>query len=272
MENLGDDDETQTEYQSIDIAPQSGASKPAEIYFVPRGLSNIAEVDELESLSPLIDSKVLNMNQQTQEFKDKTPHIYTVCGRGARSSFRALQHGLDTHEFAVSDLPGTPNGVWTLRRKASDKYDAYIVVSFANATLVLAVNEGGVEECFDTGFLSDTPTLATSLAGNDSFVQIYPLGIRHIRAGKRPSEWKTPAGQVIVHCATNERQVVVGLSNGEIVYFELDNAGHLNEFQDRKEMTSAVTCLCLGPVPTGRVRSKFLVSDLMLIIGYWMRG
>jgi hypothetical protein len=54
---------------------------------------------------------------------------------------------------------------------------------------------------------------------------------------------------------------VIALSGGELVYFELDNQGQLNEYQERKEMTSNVTCLSVGEVPEGRQRSRFLVSD-----------
>ena len=40
-------------------------------------------------------------------------------------------------EMAVSPLPGNPTAVWTIKRSAADEFDAYIVVSFSNATLVL---------------------------------------------------------------------------------------------------------------------------------------
>jgi len=40
-------------------------------------------------------------------------------------------------EMAVSPLPGNPTAVWTIKRSAADEFDAYIIVSFSNATLVL---------------------------------------------------------------------------------------------------------------------------------------
>ena len=40
-----------------------------------------------------------------------------------------------------------------------------------------------------------------------SNLQIYPDGIRHIRADKRVNEWKTPGKKTITKCAVNERQV-----------------------------------------------------------------
>ena len=53
-------------------------------------------------------------------------------------------------------------------------------------------------------------------------MQIYPEGIRHIRSDKRVNEWKTPGKKTIVKCAVNQRQVVIALSDGELVYFEMD--------------------------------------------------
>lgn len=55
-----------------------------------------------------------------------------------------------------------------------DEYDAYIIVSFVNATLVLSIGET-VEEVTDSGFLGTTPTLSCSQLGDDALVQV-----RHI--------------------------------------------------------------------------------------------
>lgn len=51
---------------------------------------------------------------------------------------------------------------------------------------------------------------------------MYPDGIRHIRADKRVNEWKAPGKKTIVKCAVNQRQVVIALTGGELVYFEMD--------------------------------------------------
>jgi len=72
------------------------------------------------------------------------------------------------------------------------------------------------------------------------------------------NEWRVPIGRNIVKATSNERQVAVGLSGGEVVYFELDHGGQLNEFQERKEMGCEITALTLGPIPHGRLRTKFL--------------
>jgi splicing factor 3B subunit 3 len=103
----------------------------------------------------------------------------------------------------------------------ADEFDSYIIVSFVNATLVLSIGES-VEEVVDSGFLGTTPTLSCSALGDDALVQVYPDGIRHIRADKRVNEWKAPGKKTVMRCAVNRRQVVIALSGGELVYFEMD--------------------------------------------------
>ena len=54
------------------------------------------------------------------------------------------------------------------------------------------------------------------------------------------------------------------------MYFELDVRGQLNEYRERREMASDICALAVGPIPEGRLRSKFLVSairvfDIILI-------
>lgn len=53
----------------------------------------------------------------------------------------------------------------------TDEYDAYIIVSFKNATLVLSIGET-VEEVTDSGFLGTTPTLSCSALNDDALVQV----------------------------------------------------------------------------------------------------
>ncbi|KAI9090485.1 CPSF A subunit region-domain-containing protein [Phlyctochytrium arcticum] len=250
IENLGDDDEEQMEYESAEL-PQGEDADEVIVYFNPRGLRNLALVDEMESLGPMIDTKILNLAE------DDSPQVYTLCGRGARSTFRMLRHGLEVLEMAVSELPGNPNAVWTVKASKKEEFDNFIVVSFVDATLVLSIGET-VEEVTDTGFLNSTPTLTVAQLGDDALVQVYPRGIRHIRADRRVSEWKAPGNKAIVRAACNQKQVVIALSGGELVYFELDQSGQLNEYQERKEMAGAITSLSIGPIPDGRQRSPFL--------------
>ena len=195
--------------------------------------------------------------------KTGSPYLAALCGKGPRSSLRMLQHGLAVSEMAISELPGNPNAVWTVRKRRDDPHDAYIVVSFVNATLVLSIGET-VEEVTDSGLITDTPTLCVALLGDDSIVQVYSGGIKLVRADGRVQDIKSPKGKPVVHAAANQRQVVIALSGGEgnLIYYQLDAAGSLAEV-DKKDTAQEVSCLALGSVPEGRQQTPFLA------VGKW---
>lgn len=156
---------------------------------------------------------------------------------------------------------------------------------------VLSIGET-VEEVSDSGFLGPVPTLQVQLLVDDSLLQviyswmaistnqhlvpvqgnavfhffgslnvfrlqIHPGGLRHIRSDRRINEWRAPGRKVIVRAATNERQVVIAMSGGEIIYFELAAAGTLME-TEKKEIGADIISLDVAPVSAGRQRSRFL--------------
>jgi splicing factor 3B subunit 3 len=248
FEKLGDDDD-ETEFVSDDV-PTDAKAHYNPVYFYPRPTENLALVESIDSMNPLLDCKVANLTDED------APQIYTACGTGARSTFRMIKHGLEVNEIVASDLPGIPSAVWTLKLNRGDEYDAYIVLSFTNGTLVLSIGET-VEEVNDSGFLTSVPTLAAQLLGDDGLIQVHPRGIRHICKGE-VQEWAVPQHRTIVAATTNQHQVAVALSSGEIIYFEMDSDGSLAEYDEKVEMNGTVTCLSLGDVPEGRRRSSFL--------------
>lgn len=249
FEKLGDDDE-ETEFISDDF-PVDPTEPYTPVYFHLRPAENLSLVQSIDSMNPLMDCKVANLTEED------APQIYSICGTGARSTFRTLKHGLEVSEMVESELPFVPSAVWTTKLAKHDAYDAYIILSFSNATLVLSIGET-VEEVTDTGFLSSASTLAVQQLGEDGLIQVHPKGIRHIRADRRVNEWPAPQHRSIVAATTNSTQVAVALSSGEIVYFEMDSDGSLAEYDEKKEMSGTVTCLSLGEVPEGRQRSQFL--------------
>ncbi|KAG7031633.1 Spliceosome-associated protein [Cucurbita argyrosperma subsp. argyrosperma] len=246
FQSIGDD--ADVESSSATLMETEEGFQP--VFFQPRRLKNLVRIDQVESLMPIMDMKIVNL------FEEETPQIFTLCGRGPRSSLRILRPGLAISEMAVSELPGVPSAVWTVKKNINDEFDAYIVVSFANATLVLSIGET-VEEVSDSGFLDTTPSLAVSLIGDDSLMQVHPNGIRHIREDGRINEWRTSGKRTIVKVGSNRLQVVIALSGGELIYFEMDMTGQLIEVE-KHEMSGDVACLDIAPVPEGRQRSRFL--------------
>ncbi|KAJ2323301.1 pre-mRNA-splicing factor rse1, partial [Coemansia sp. RSA 2702] len=208
----------------------------------------------VEGLGPVVRSRVLNLADE------EAPQIYMLSGRGARSALKIARHGLEVSELAVTELPGTPRAVWTLRRREQDTYDELIVISFLDATLALSVGED-IEEVRDSGLLATAPTLALHSVDGGGMVQVTPKAVRHVMPDGRVSEWLPPQGREIVCAAANSRQVVVALARtgGHCVYFELHaQRGMLREHEGALHVGSDVTCLALSPVAAGRLHAAFL--------------
>uniref|UniRef100_A0A7S3VLT8 DNA damage-binding protein 1 n=1 Tax=Dunaliella tertiolecta TaxID=3047 RepID=A0A7S3VLT8_DUNTE len=241
------EDEEDVESSSATLVQTEEGFQP--VFFDPRPLKNLLLVDELPSLMPILDMKVANL------LGEEIPQIYALTGRGPRSALAVLRPGLAVTELAASPLPGNPTAVFTVKHAMGDEFDAYIVVSFTNATLVFSIGEE-VKETNDSGFLGTVPTLHTQLLADNSLLQVHPGGLRHIRPDRRINEWKVPGRRQITRATTNEHQVAIALG-GDVIYFELDPMGQLLE-AEKKEMGDDVACLDIAPVPEGRARCRFL--------------
>ena len=248
--SVGDDDSSDTIGQSSSQTLVETDEGYQPVFFDPQTpLRNLTPVDTLASLCPVLDAQCHEL------LGEETPQLYALCGAGSRSSLKILKRGVSLTEMAVSPLPGNPNAIFTVRKNAADAFDDYIVVSFVDATLVLKIGDT-VEEVTDSGFVGDMPTLSASRIGDRDLLQVHPGGLRHARADGRVNEWRCPGRKTVTKCATNERQCVVSLSGGELVYFELDTTGALMEIE-KVETSGDVACLSLPHTQKGQLRSKF---------------
>lgn len=243
---IGDDDAVESSSASL-METEEGYEP---VFFDPRPLTNLYTIDTIDSLCPVLDMQAHNLTEE------EMPQLYTLCGTGARSSLRILRQGIAMNELAMSPLPGQPNAIFTVKKSSSEEYDSYIIVSFLNATLVLSIGDT-VSEVNDSGILGTTTTLQACLMSDESLLQIHPGGLRHIKADKRINEWRTPGRKQISKCTCNSKQVVIALTGGEVIYFELDSAGQLIEVE-KLETSGDIACLDIGPVPEGALRNRFL--------------
>uniref|UniRef100_A0A6S8VTF1 DNA damage-binding protein 1 n=1 Tax=Chaetoceros debilis TaxID=122233 RepID=A0A6S8VTF1_9STRA len=265
--DLGEDVPTCTSEQSLEGFKASGVSSD-DVYgyfntanagklackFVPTVLQNLRRVYTMESLAPTTGVLVGELAGN-----EVSPQIYTLNGRGPRSSLRILRHGAAVTELAVSDLPGVPGAVYTIRDNSQDKkgVDKYIVVSFADATLVLSIGDTVEEVGKESAFLTQAPTLACAALANDcGIVQVHPAGVRLITKGTT-KQWDCPGLKRIECASANESQVIIALAGGALIYFELDpESGNLAE-KTTVDMGADVSCLDVGTVQAGRSRSMF---------------
>ena len=219
--------------------------------FTPTTLKNVRKVDRMDNPSPTTGVMVGELAGN-----EVSPQIYRLTGRGPTSALSVTRHGASVTELAVSDLPGVPGAIFTIPDHESGN-DRFIVVSFADATLALSVGESVEEVGKESGFLTNSPTLACSALGTDGAIcQVHPAGVRHIQKGQ-VKQWHCPGLKRIECASANESQVVIALAGGEVIYFELDSmSGNLTESTTR-DMGSDVCCLDVGTIQKGRSRSMF---------------
>jgi len=185
-----------------------------------------------------------------------TPQIYLLSGSGSRSSLRIIKQGLEVSVIANFELKQfRPQAVWTLRGSAESASDRYIVMSFENSTRVLEFQQNGVHEVKDTGIDDKTATLYVSLFENDSMVQVVANGFKHIR--DRTKAVRTSFEGKVLRAASNQRQLILALAGGDLLYYELDRDGTLNQVAE-VTLDSEVCSLDIGPAPQNHARSNFL--------------
>lgn len=226
--------------------------------FIPTTLQNLRNIHTMESLAPTTGVLVGELAGN-----EVSPQIYTLNGRGPRSSLRTLRHGAAVTELAVSDLPGVPGAVYTIKDDSKDEFDKkrdidkYIIVSFADATLVLSIGETVEEVGKESSFLTNAPTLAcAALANGCGIVQVHPAGVRLISQGKA-KQWDCPGLKRIECASANESQVIIALAGGDLIYFEIDPVSGVLADKKSVNVGADVSCLDVGTVQAGKSRSMF---------------
>jgi splicing factor 3B subunit 3 len=232
-------------------------SSDVKLYFKPRALRYLVMADgETPSLSPILDIKV------TQPKNEEAPQILALCGSGPRSSLSILRHGIQVEQKAKTAMDHA-NGIWTLKTKGSMEFDQYIVVSFANSTLILSVGESvhqiTEEDPLARSFIDNAATLNIGRLADDTIVQIHSGGIRHIRSELSNQELPCPSDRKVLQSTMNERQVVLALNGAtnNLVYYESDGASKLlppHSFSVGGE----ILAVALQSVPANRQRARFL--------------
>ncbi|KAG7191974.1 pre-mRNA-splicing factor rse1 [Scheffersomyces spartinae] len=238
FESLGDDgdDNYKVLHLSHELTDVHGHHR-----FKPRSEKYLSLVDVLDSLEPIVDAVLIE-----HTLKQSPDPIKKVALLSSKSYLKELQHGFQTYELALSPLPINATDVFITKLTSSAVNDEYMVISssLSSQTIVLSIGED-VEEVTDSNFVLDQATLGVQQVGKHSLVQIYANGIRHIDSTtKKTTDWYPPAGIHIAKMSTNSHQVVIALSNFEVVYFEVDAVDdQLIEYQDRLELTHGVSAM-----------------------------
>lgn len=235
---------------------------------------SLGDDDHVKNVYDVAESEYLTVTQTLFQRKpvfgaivhNDSDHVTTPTLPGVLSITSATKQSLKTTTNALtpsiivaSPLPEPPAKLWTM--KNSTGYDQYIVLSYANATLVLEIGDSVVETT-DSGLVLDQPTIHCGKVG-ESYVQVMRDGMEVVKTGesrdgkKISNRWTPPSSSHVICASTSSHQVILGLDSS-LVYFEDSRDNELTAFDGSYTLSSPPIAVAVAPVPAGRVRSPFV--------------
>jgi len=206
---------------------------------------------EINSLNSLIDFVYGNYDLSN------IPKIYSISGTKGESYLKTLNIKTiyDINQISIGKIPAQALNVFLLKKNFEDNYDSFIILSFVNKTLVyeIELNSYDIKEAKNHNFETKLPSLYVTILKDNSFLQVLPNGILHIKPEKKTTFLKS-SSNIICSCANNN-QLVIGLENKELLYFEFDT--ELNK-SDIKVIGKKISFVELCPIDEGIFRSKYV--------------
>lgn len=224
----------------------------------------------MESLAP-----ILGMCNATDV--DGEPSVMLSTGKGKCASVRGLRRGIGVVDLlSPHTLSSRVYNLFTLKSRSDSLFYRYIVVSFRERTKFFLVGDAQLDETLTSGFHLSSSTICAGQMSADSLVQIYAEGVRYIPGGRvdEAKEWSPPVPSRIVAGCCNNGQVVVALSSGYVVYFEVDSqkdglievkriegalvpSGGNESVSHGAGDDGATPAIAIPEVPSGRRRASF---------------
>lgn len=269
-QNVNPDNATNGAHPSSSINYRSNSDPNFRLRFTQRSrLAYLVLSSTVESLAPILSMcNAIDVDGESA--------IVMGTGRGKCANVRVLRRGTGVIEMSSPyALPSKITNVFTFKDKVDSAFHRYIIVSFRDRTKVLLVGETKVEETFTSGFELSATTLCAGQISENSLVQVHAQGVRFVRGGNpdEATEWKPPVPSRIIGACCNNGQVVIALSSGAVIYFEVDL--QRNALLEVEKIQSALSVpsggeayasggdersnasLAIPEVPPGRRRASF---------------
>ena len=221
----------------------------SEIYSITNNNNklNLKSEMTINSLNALIDFKYLNSYQK----------LYSISGNKESPLLKTLNIKT-SYNFINSlnqNLPANPLNIWTLKKNFYDNYDSLIIFSFVNKTLVYLIEENSknLKEFKNCNFETKSTSLYINILKDSSFLQVLPNGILHIKTEKKTTFLKSSS---LINCANSTNtQLIIGLENKELLYFEFDTTLNKPEI---KVIGEKISFIEFCPVNENNLMSKYV--------------
>lgn len=231
------------------------------VTFLPRDYSCVRPFNDMPSLNPQIMAMV-------DDIEDKDEHrIFSACGTGPRSTLRTISHGLRVTQDIRVKLPQPPLDIWTVTTDRYSQSDKYMVIACPDETMFLEIVGTDTQRVFPEGLKCELRTLHIGSMGDFAIVQVWSRGFRYYTGRERkPADWILPAHKSVFKACSNHQQLVLALSTGEILYFEVaQDMLSLQEYNQGPRalyVDGVVRAMSMGEVPEGSQRAPYLAIGL----------
>ena len=183
--------------------------------------------------------------------------LFTISGNKEESYLKSvnIKNIYNISSISINKIPAQPLKILAIKKKYEDDFNSLIIFSFVNKTLVYEIdhNDKTLRELKNNFFEVKSPSLYVSIVKDNSFLQVLPNGILHIKSEKKTTFLKSSS---IINCAcATDNQLVVGLENKELLYFEFDNT--LNK-PDIKVIGKKISLVEFCPIDEGIFKSKYI--------------
>ncbi|KAI8392705.1 CPSF A subunit region [Nakaseomyces glabratus] len=165
-----------------------------------------------------------------------------------------IRNAIPLKEYVSSPLPQGVSNIFTIKTQYQS-YHSFIFLTMINfTTVILKIADDSIEQYIpasDTFKLKDDMTIHVATMGDNSIIQVCKDEFRQILLDSKDEEnfkmnlkWYPPAGVSILSAVSNFSQLILALSNNEIVYLQLEN-NTLIEYKNRFELPDVITSLAL---------------------------
>ena len=223
-----------------------------EIYIIKdKNNMKIEKQLTINSLNSLIDFVYGNYDLSN------IPKIYSISGTKDESYLKTINIKTiyEINEISTNKIPAQPLNIFLVKKNYEDNFDSYVILSFVNKTLIYEIDldTKTIKESKSHNFETKLPSLYVTIVKDNSFLQVLPNGILHIKPEKKTTFLKSSSN--IICASANNNQLILGLDNKELLYLEFDT--ELNK-SDIKVIGKKISFVELCPIDEGIFRSKYV--------------
>ena len=227
-------------------------------YKIHDKLENLSIIDTLKTLNPLTSTALITSKDNTKT---------TFLTRSNDKSLRILSSSIKFDDLISSNLPPNPINIWTLKQNPLINYHNLLVLAFENSTTFLQIEGNSIKDLKlpsqNTFILQNDKTIHMNTMIGNTIIQVCSNSCNQISIKqnyKSILNWYPPAGITITKAESTPNQLILALSNNDIIYMEIQSNGEIIESQKKLSMDTKIMDISLYSDPRKPLEPcKFLI-------------